>query len=325
MKLLSQDSRRDPQRHQYCAGMKNCAYLAGYVRDRTAHGNSFRIQLTNNENLLLPVLLPPGIRLPEEFRERAPMKSICQIRGGKHPVTGEQIPVVYARSFSRANILELPRKSAFEKRVPPEAPDDASFKPFGSGFRPTDACNQVVLAGYVAGIELRRPSVDGDGKEINGRCTILLRQSRHPEEAIPVTMYGKWTEQVVEIVRPGMALFVEGKYRVRPVKYGEAGADGKQPVIAVPYIHVDPPQLPGEDDIIYLRPGVKEPDWLIELKESFARRRAPAQSSAEQSSRGNATAPRAVPIAVPQAGAAGLTKPNGAVPSKPIDASHVTF
>lgn len=316
MKLLSRDSRRDPQRHQFHAGMRNVAYLAGYIREPTP--TSFKLQLTNNENLLLPILLPPGVRLPERFSPRMPIKCVCQVRGGTHPTTGARMPIVYARSFERPNILELPIKSAFEKRVPPEAPNDETFKPFGSGFRPTDSCNQVILAGYVAGIDLRRPSVGEDGTTGNGKCVLLVRQTKNEAEAIPVTMYGKWVDQVHEQLRPGMPVYVEGKYRVRPVPTGEpAGEDGKVPVTAEPYLHVDPPQMPGEDDIVYLRDGVPRPDWLDQMIETLQRqRRRPVAPG-----NGAATPLAATPVAVPRPVAGG----NGAHPARVVDPTSITF
>jgi len=284
--LLSLNSRRDPQRHQYYRGFKNVAYLTGYVN--RIEGNQILLQMTNNFNLLLPVSIPPAVKLPRDVGVREALKMKCQVQAHKNEDGTPGLRVV-ARSFERPNILELPLQSAFQKVVPVRSFEDREFKPYGAGNRPTDACNQVSLAGMVVGIN-NRPVVIGEDGEYkqSGRVDLLLRQDDDVDNIIPVRYYGKLAERIATMIKLGEFVTTAGRYRVAPIEVdGSAEHNGGKAVIAKfdPYIHIDTPSHPTEHDIIYLGENSNLPKWTIETHERFKlgqQRRAPKPDSARE-------------------------------------------
>ncbi|MDT8840336.1 single-stranded DNA-binding protein [Paraburkholderia fungorum] len=268
--LLSVAARSVPAKHQYYRGFKNVVYLTGHIH--SIEGSTIWLQLTNNLNLLVPVAVPPGIRLPRPFKVREAVKMICQVQPHKED-DGEPGLRVYARSFERPNVLELPNKSAFEKAVPDRAPEDREFRPYGSGYRASNACNQVKIAGMVVGISVRKTEVDPDGAVVqSGACTILLRQDADEENVIPVKYYGKLAETVASYIKPGDMIYADGKYRVKPVEIGGELIDGKPKVRRVPFIQIQEPALPTAIDIVYIGgPADKYPAWMIDMHQRFKR------------------------------------------------------
>ncbi|NEX63381.1 hypothetical protein [Noviherbaspirillum galbum] len=275
--LLSLNSRREPIKHQFYRGFKNVAYLAGYVYEIRA--NTIYLQMTNNVNLVLPVTVPPGVKMPSNFKKRQAIKMVCQVRSIPN-ADGSPGLVMYARSFERPNVLELPLRSAFDKAVPKQAHDDVEFKPYGAGYRQTDACNQVHLAGMVVGVNQRSVMINEDGKYVQSAAVdFLLRQDADEANIVPVRYYGKLAEKIASQVRRGDLILTHGKYRVKPIETGATGDDGKAEVVTQPYIHIDAPQQPSEFDILYMAEDQEFPRWMIELHAKFrlSQRKVPAQ------------------------------------------------
>ncbi|MBR8043376.1 hypothetical protein KDW40_02195 [Burkholderia cenocepacia] len=276
MKPLSTDALRNPDLYQYYQGMKNVCYLAGYVRRENPNvvvpsgtTRQFWLQLTNNENLMLPVTLPTGIELPRRVTDRQGLKVICQVRGWRNEKNEPELRI-FARSFSRINALEMPPLTAFEKAVPDSAPETAGFKPFGSGFRNNSASNKVELAGILSG-KRYRPPVGDKGAAI----FLLLRQTADPSQDIPLIYYGKLAEKLSEDLPVGAAIFVSGRYRMTNV---EPTTDinevtGKPYVTGTPLIQIDVPSQPVDRDILYIdeingarvRWTEKTPKWIFEV------------------------------------------------------------
>lgn len=275
--LLSLNSRREPIKHQFYRGFKNVAYLAGYVYEIRA--NTVFLQMTNNVNLVLPVTVPPGVKMPSNFKKRQAIKMVCQVRSLPNP-DGSHGLVMYARSFERPNVLELPLRSAFDKPVPKQASEDTEFKPYGSGFRQTDACNQVHLAGMVVGVNQRSVVINEEGQYVQSAAVdFLLRQDADDNNIVPVRYYGKLAEKIASQVKRGDLILTHGKYRVKPIETGVTGEDGKADVIALPYIHIDAPQQPSEFDILYMAENQQFPRWMIDLHTKFklGQRKVPTQ------------------------------------------------
>jgi len=283
--LLSVAARSVPAKHQYYRGFKNVAYLTGHIH--SIEGNTIWLQLTNNLNLRVPVIVPPGIRLPRPFKVHEAIKMICQIQPHKES-DGEAGVRVYARSFERPNVLELPNKSAFEKAVPERAREDTEFRPYGSGYRASNACNQVKIAGMVVGISTRKADTGPDGEIAqSGACTILLRQDADDENVIPVKYYGKLAETVASYIKPGDLIYANGKYRVKPIETDQIGDDGKPEVVRIPFIQIEEPALPTAIDIVYLdQTRHRFPEWMTKMHERLARgakRAAPAKAKSTPS------------------------------------------
>jgi hypothetical protein len=275
--LLSLNSRREPIKHQFYRGFKNVAYLAGYVYEIRA--NIIYLQMTNNVNLVLPVTVPPGVKMPSNFKKRQAIKMVCQVRAMPN-ADGTPGLVMYARSFERPNVLELPLRSAFDKPVPKQASDDTEFKPYGSGYRQTDACNQVHVAGMVVGVNQRSVVINDDGQYVqSGAVDFLLRQDADESNIIPVRYYGKLAEKIASQVRRGDLILSHGKYRVKPIETGENNDEGKAAVTIQPYIHIEAPQQPSEFDILYMAEDQQFPRWMVDLhtKLKLGQRKVPAQ------------------------------------------------
>ena len=278
MKLLSLDAQRNPDLHQYFGGMKNILYLAGYVRLDTPHVvphpalRQFWLQATNNENLSLPITLPQGIDLPGRVKDRQGLKVHCNIRGWREdPNDSRTQPElrVFARSFNRVNVLEMPPLTAFQKDVPPEAPEDKAFKPFGSGFHVNGASNYVELAGLVSRKHYRPASANK-----GAALVMLIRQTADPRHDIPVIYYGRHAEKISEIPM-GAPIHVTGRYRLTNVTPTEhINPETKLArVTGTPMIQIDVPTQPTERDILFIdeiRQGrviwkPKTPDWIFEV------------------------------------------------------------
>ena len=204
---------------------------------------------------------------------------VCQVRSYKE-ADGNFSVRVYARSFERPNVLELPLRSAFDKVVPERAIEDRQFKPYGAGYRQTDACNQVHLAGMVVATNQRSVSISEEGDMIQSAAVdFLLRQDDDENNVVPVRYYGKLADQIASKIRPGELILVSGKYRVKPIEVGE-GENGKADVIARPYIHIDPPQQPTEFEIFCMAENQHFPKWMIDLHSKFrlGQRRVPKKA-----------------------------------------------
>ncbi|WP_396334151.1 hypothetical protein [Burkholderia anthina] len=276
MKPLSLDAQRNPDQHQYFVGFKNVCYLAGYIRRENPHvvpagtTRRFWLQLTNNENLMLPVDLPPGIELPKHTRDFQGLKCICQVRGYRDEETEEPRVSVIARGFGRINALEMPPLTAFEKAVPASAPDNTEFKPFGSGYRSNGASNKVEIAGIVSAKRFRSPS-----GEKSAALIMLVRQTANERQDIPVIFYGRLAEKLSEDIRVGAPIYATGRYRVTGIReLDKINPDTDKPyVTGTPIIQIDVPTQPVERDILYidgihggrLRWKERTPEWIFEV------------------------------------------------------------
>ncbi|PEH40440.1 hypothetical protein CRM94_17125 [Burkholderia gladioli] len=310
MKPLSTDALRNPDLYQYYQGMKNVCYLAGYVRRENPHvvpngaTRQFWLQLTNNENLMLPVTLPTGIELPRRVTDRQGLKCICQVRGWRNEKNEPELRI-FARSFSRINALEMPPLTAFEKSVPESAHETPGFKPFGSGFRNNGASNKVELAGILSG-KRYRPASGEKGAAI----LMLLRQTADPAQDIPLIYYGKLAEKLSEDIPIGAAIFVTGRYRMTNI---EATSDindvtGKPYVTGTPLIQIEVPAQPVDRDILYIdeingarvRWTEKTPKWIFEVgnrrprnADAAAQREGPREPVLAEAAEASGTVPAA--------------------------------
>lgn len=285
MKMLPKEVLRVPDRHAFAYGCRNVVYLAGYIH--SMDHRTLRLMLTNNVNLVLPVLLSPATQPPRRFAERSQVKVTATIRGYKD-ATGRHRLAVYARGYETPNLLELPLRSAWDKAVPVQSDEIRDFKPFGAGHRASAACNSVELAGFVSGIRLDRAhrvtseESEAEAGEVgeglgaaNGKVEILIRQSKHPDQDIPLTYYGRFAHTLLDRISVGVPISVMGHYRVRPVETGEIDGQGKAKVLIEPYIHIDLPQTATPHHIRFIEKPDEYPDWVKQLSSGPARRRRP--------------------------------------------------
>lgn len=306
MKLLPKDMLRIPERHAFAYGCRNVVYLAGYVYD--IEPRRIRLMLTNNKNLLLPVLLTPTTQPPRSFTKHSQIKITATIRGIKLP-DGTRTIGIYARGYEVPNILELPLRSAMDKLVPKEAEEITDFKPYGAGYRASASCNEVHVAGLVLGVQLERESQfkkpEGEGEEgnglVNGKVTILIRQNENTDQAIPVTYYGRYASTILDRVKVGSPISVKGYYRVRPVVTGEVDPNGLAIVKIEPYLHVELPQNCEKQHIKWIEDAKLWPRWAVDFAESTNKR---SSRAAPKKATDPAAAESAAAAAAPAAPAA---------------------
>lgn len=263
--MLAQRAKYEPSRHSYVAGMKNVAYLVGIVRNISP--THFYLQTTNNKNLQLPIYLPSFVKLPPWIKEGSSIKIIARVVGlGRDEELKRRKFAVVAVGFDRPNVLELPNAQAWQKRVPETADEDKTTKPFGSGYRPSSAANQVKIAGFVYAMDVREPVIDEEtGETTSPRLLITVRQGADLESMFDVTYYGHLASYVAGRIKRGHPYYFEGRYRVRPIETGKMSEDGRPIIRHEPYIHVEPPQTPTVEDILFLGDENQTPNWVREM------------------------------------------------------------
>jgi hypothetical protein len=252
----------------YLGGMLNAGYISGFVRRR--EGNTFGVQQTNNVELALPVTVEErGISIP---RETMPVKVIGRFLGQRLE-NGERILRFRALTLDRPSIREMPNRLAWEKPVPDGAKAD-EFKPF---FDPDDdeevsspfykgekrngrpCLNVARVAGF---IEAYAYGQDKEGNVEKDCLVIALRQTKNPDESLPVRVYGRFTESFKQKIQIALPVFIEGFYRVRLINRGTA----KEPQFEYyPYLHCHNIKVATPDDI-----KVK-PEWWGEMKDRLMR------------------------------------------------------
>ena len=261
-KMLSVASRMQADRHQYVHGFKNIAYLVGYARHISKDG--FFLQMRNSENLMIPVHFQMGRKMPRGFSDKSPVKVYARI----NTIVDQEKR--YTRleivRIDRPNVLELPGAAAFMGEVHEQSTEDPNFKPYGAGNAASKACNQVILAGYLAGYDIRLQDAHEGGRHSNERLVVNLRQSANPAESIPVRIYGQDLGRVARRLRNGMALMFWGEVNTELVPTGEKNPEnGKDIVTTQPFIKASYPELANETDILFLNHPDMTPKWAREL------------------------------------------------------------
>lgn len=290
LRMLSLAARLKADRHQYVGGLKNIAYLVGYVRHVSKTG--FLLQMNNSENLMIPIRFSPGGKLPRDFRDREPLKVFARLIG----VREAEMRRTYlaAVRFERPNVLELPNAGAFRGAVHEQSSEDDKFRPYGSGNTPSAASNQAIVAGYVAGYSVREARVTEDGSQINGRLLIDVQQSGDPDRIIQVRLYGARYAAVAARLRMGMALLFYGRIRTDLIPTGRKDeTSGKDIVMPYAYMQVEVPEIPTEADILFLDRLEQTPQWVRDMAEAAKAR--PRRSVVD----GGASAPAVAAAAPP--------------------------
>lgn len=285
-RMLSLSARMQADRHQYLHGFKNVAYLVGYIRHINANG--FFLQMTNSENLMIPVTFQTGRKLPRGFSEFDPVKVYARMVVKRDNWADPEIMLVIVR-LDRPNILELPGAAAFYGKVHEQSTETPHFKPYGSGNAASKACNQIMIAGFVAGYDLRLMNPDrGEGS--NERLMIKLQQSENPDEAIPVRQYGHNLGRIASRLRNGMALFFWGSIRTGLSPTGNKDPQtGKDIMVSRIEVRVTEPELAFENEIVFLGNPEMTPKWVKELAEKSTAR--PARSVTGDGTSTRAAAP----------------------------------
>jgi hypothetical protein len=243
--MLSKEQRHRMDHISYRNGMRNIVYIAGLARGITAKGGW--IQQTRNENHMIPFVVDEGSVVPSWVRDRSVVKVVGRISGAMLPRENEADPagvrqrvaVLRAIHFELPSVLEMPPEEAWTMSIPKRAPaSDARPAEGMVGVPNSRNSNRVEVAGFVAGVMLRRSGVPGsDGYQQNGCIHVLVQQTSDPAEAVPVRIYGRLSAEYEKKIRLGSPVYVPlGEMRVDAKEVGEPDADGIAPVRKVPYV-----------------------------------------------------------------------------------------
>lgn len=212
-------------------GMLNVGWISGFARNFEKNGSTVSgfIQQTNDTSRMIPVgQLERHRRTFGVVANEEAVKIIGRIHArpitwnnGKEEIT-EQTAFLDPLEITSPSIIEMPSALTWHTPIKNRKADriqQDDFHPFsgdvyGDG-RLREAANNVVIAGIVDGIR----SLRGEGQNTIAGIEIMLRQSAHPEEAIPVRMMNsKLARLIRDELRMGRPIMVQGKLRMRDLK-----------------------------------------------------------------------------------------------------------
>jgi hypothetical protein len=132
-----------------------------------------------------------------------------------------------------------------------------------------NAANHVRLAGFVQAKSLERNRASPDGKPLNDRLVVLLRQTEDPDKCIPIRWYQRNLEPLANTLVRGMPIVVAGEFRldVKAVSAPDPET-GIAPVSKVPYIHAKDIPGPVQPDSGLIR---IIPYWADELFQAYGK------------------------------------------------------
>lgn len=312
--MLTMDAKKNADSYSYPNGMLNTGWIAGVLRfPDHALGTCF-IQQTANENHMLPISFDPRVApLPRELKEFDLVMAYVHVSGA---IEGDQrIVRVKSIRFEAANAMHMNKDfaealvkkwaakvhGAAQATVTPTVikqladkvdPADTKSRMDSFDWRAMrlnqNASNHIKLAGFIEAKVLEQNRVGLEGKPLNDRLIVLLRQHADPDKSIAIRWYSRNLKPLAEALTRGMPIVVSGEYRLDVKAIGPADpSTGIAPVSKLPYIQAkDMPQpvLPGSDDERGGGAIRVVPNWLGELlsrdlpKQSAAQ---PARSSGQ--------------------------------------------
>lgn len=284
--MLTMDAKRNAESYAYPNGMLNTGWIAGVLRLPDPANGICYIQQTRSENHMLPIHFDPKTSpLPRDLKEWDLVMAYCHVNGGRD---GDQ-RVVSLKSirFEAANALHMDKKFAtallqkWAVHVHEAAKDSGTpdaIRKLGEAHGQPDAAsrvdsfdwkamkmnhnasNHVRLAGFIEAKSYETNRVGLDGKPMNDRLVVLLRQTADPDRSIAVRWYSRNLKPLHEALQRRMPIIVTGEFRLDVKAIGAPDpATGIAPVSKIPYIQakdIPQPVLPGSDAIRVV------PHWL---------------------------------------------------------------
>lgn len=302
--MLPMDAKRNADSYSYPNGMLNSGWIVGVLR-LPGEGKCF-IQQTASENHMLPVEFDPRqAPLPRDLKEWDLVMAYCHFIGARE----NDVRIVRAKSirFESPNLMHMDKRFAedvmrkWSVKVHAAAKDSgvpAAIEAVANvvGDVPAkeermnsvdwrvlklnkNATNTVQLAGFVQAKSLERNRVNAEGKPMNDRLVVLLRQTEDPDKSIPIRWYGRNLEPLANTLTRGLPIKVQGEYRLDVKALGAPDPEsGIAPVSKLPYIEAKdfPGPVTPDSGLIKIAPF-----WVAEMLEmgtrKAPRREAPAQ------------------------------------------------
>ncbi|WP_432263243.1 hypothetical protein [Cupriavidus sp. TMH.W2] len=295
--MLPMDAKKNADSYSYPNGMLNSGYIGGVLR-KPGDGICY-IQQTRNENHMLPIEFDPKkTPLPRTIKEGDLIFAICHVLGDK--VGDQRIVRLRSISFEEPNTMHMDKRYADDllrkwgTLVHAAAKDTGvpeSIRKLEEQFgRPEEvekrleaidwrvlglnrnATNNVRIAGFIQAKSLERNRFGAEGKPLNDRLVVLLRQTKDSDKCISIRWYGKNLQPLAEKLQRGIPIMVSGEFRLDVKAVDSPDPDsGIAPVSIVPYIQAKDfpaPVPPGSDHIKII------PTWAHEL---YDRQSRPAQ------------------------------------------------
>lgn len=267
--MLSREQRNHVDMYALRNGMRNIAYISGIARNVTARSGF--IQQTRNLNQLIPFELDGSDTMPGWIREGAVIKIIARVNGHVLKRSGEpdakggglqREMALKVMKFEVPSVLEMPPEAAWAMSVPKGAPSSDETPEEGKHGLPfSKGSNLVEIAGFVSGVLLRKAGVPGpDGKRPSGCLLLNIQQTKNPDEAIPVRVYGKLTEAIESKIKLGSPVYIQsGEARIDVKETGVILEGGIAEVTKVLYVKSQGLFIATRDHIM------QQPQWAIEL------------------------------------------------------------
>lgn len=277
--MLTMDAKRNAESYSYPNGMLNTGWIAGVLRVPDPANGICYIQQTRSENHMLPIHFDPKTSpLPRDLKEWDLVMAYCHVGGSRDGDT--RVVSLKSIRFEAANVLHMDKSFAsallqkWAAHVHEAAKDSGTpetIKKLGEAHGQPDAAsridsfdwramkmnqnasNHVRLAGFIEAKSFETNRVGADGKAMNDRLVVLLRQTSDPDKCISVRWYSRNLKPLHEALRRGLPYIIEGEFRLDVKAIGAPDpVTGIAPVSKIPYIQAkDIPKavLPGSDAI----------------------------------------------------------------------------
>lgn len=291
--MLTMDAKKNADSYSYPNGMLNTGWIAGVLRNPDPANGICYIQQTGNENHMLPIEFDPRTSpLPRELKEFDLVMAYVHVTGARE---GDQRLVrVKSIRFEAANAMHMSKEfaealvkkwaakvhdAAKNTGTPPAiqalaeqtGPIDAQARIDSFDWKAMklnqNASNHIKLAGFIEAKILEQNRTGAEGKPLNDRLIVLLRQTADADKSIAIRWYSRNLKPLADALTRGMPIVISGEYRLDVKAIGAPDpVTGIAPVSKLPYIQAkDMPQpvLPGKDDkggAIRVVPG-----WLSEM------------------------------------------------------------
>lgn len=288
------------QRYRYVNGMRNIAWLVGFLRKRD---DQYFIQQNNNVEQMLPITVPSGFTLPSEF---TPVEAACHIYGERQD--DEQRCILKVFEVTRPSIRSMPPLSTWLRGK--GSHDD--FRPFMSNgeiqrelvekveqsegatdhekalaewfrfsgnrldSRLGENANKVFLAGFVGATRFVNPNEHQN----HGYGEIYLHQHREPERAVPIRLYNQAALNILKSLRKGHPVAFQGQIRMKVLPDDQGGVRSRNLHVRVDEVFATDPKKDFISD---------PPAWWSELfreGRNESRQRASEQAASGKSAAG---------------------------------------